>query len=167
MSKKYRLVKKNMKQDYLTLNYESLGLYKMDHDKWEQRKTNFLDECQLLRSASEWSIGLEDDVKERSIQNAYLEVIRNSKTHIYIENQFFISATGEPGVNNLVENQIAHELFKRIKKAIDKKEKFRVTVVMPLLPGMEGDVDQDTPMPLRLVMHWQYQTICRGGTSLL
>lgn len=54
----------------------------------------YRDELQLLRSASEWSIGLESGVTERSIQNAYLSMIKNAKKFIYIENQFFISATG-------------------------------------------------------------------------
>lgn len=37
---------------------------------------------------------------------------------------------------------------------------------MPLLPGMEGEIDEAPPMALRLVMHWQYQTINRGEKSL-
>lgn len=40
--------------------------------------------------------------------------------------------------------------------AIEKKEKFRVIVLMPLLPGMEGDIKNDPPMTLQLVIHWQY-----------
>ena len=46
---------------------------------------------QLLRSASMWSLGLEEGHEERSILRAYVESIFNSKEFIYIENQFFIS----------------------------------------------------------------------------
>lgn len=73
----------------------------------------------MLRSASEWSIGLEEGITERSIQNAYIDLIRNSENYIFIENQFFISATGDK--ESFVSNQIANEMVKRIKKAIDKK----------------------------------------------
>ena len=71
--KKYNLLKKNLNTDYLTLSYKCLGIMKNDPRKLEKTyKSDFADECQLLRSASEWSIGLENDFPERSIQNAYL-----------------------------------------------------------------------------------------------
>lgn len=46
--------------------------------------------CQALRSASNWSVGLDkkDDI---SILNAYYDLIDNAKHYILIENQFFIS----------------------------------------------------------------------------
>ena len=99
-----------------------------------------------MRSASEWSIGLEEGILERSIQNAYLDMIENSQHYIFIENQFFISATGDK--QSFVSNQIANALVDRIKRAINKKEKFKVIVFMPLLPGMVGDLNEKPPMPL-------------------
>ena len=42
------------------------------------------DYCQLCRSASPWSIGLEENTVERSIQNAYLDLISRAKHYIYI-----------------------------------------------------------------------------------
>lgn len=47
--------------------------------------------CQILRSASFWSAGIERN--ERSILQAYYDLIENSKHYIYIENQYFISKT--------------------------------------------------------------------------
>ncbi len=47
--------------------------------------------CQVLRSASLWSIGLSEDVVESSIHTAYIHLIEESQHCIYIENQFFIS----------------------------------------------------------------------------
>ena len=44
--------------------------------------------CQGLRSGSLWSIGLASEEPEHSIQNAYIELIKNSEHFIYIENQF-------------------------------------------------------------------------------
>jgi phosphatidylserine/phosphatidylglycerophosphate/cardiolipin synthase-like enzyme len=46
--------------------------------------------CQVLRSASNWSVGL-DKKDENSILKAYYDMIDNSKHYIFIENQFFIS----------------------------------------------------------------------------
>jgi phospholipase D1/2 len=38
---------------------------------------------------------------------------------------------------------------------------------MPLIPGMEGPLDEKCTLSLRLTMHWQYNTISRGENSLL
>jgi phospholipase D1/2 len=40
-----------------------------------------------------------------------------------------------------VENEIAEALVKRIKTAARLKEKFKVIVFLPLLPGFEGEID--------------------------
>ena len=120
--------------------------------------------CQLVRSASNWSLGLRNDLEESSIHFSYLEMILQAKHFIYIENQFFISnSAGE----KFVHNQIAEALISRIKKAALLKEKFRVVVFIPLLPGFEGDLLNSNSGILRIQMHWQYSTISRGGTSIL
>jgi phosphatidylserine/phosphatidylglycerophosphate/cardiolipin synthase-like enzyme len=46
--------------------------------------------CQILRSAAEWSVGLDRKI-ENSILKAYYDLIDNSKHYILIENQFFVS----------------------------------------------------------------------------
>ncbi len=51
--------------------------------------------CQVLRSASTWSMGFAEDVVECSIYTAYIHLIEESEHYIYIENQFFISRYGE------------------------------------------------------------------------
>lgn len=119
--------------------------------------------CQLLRSVAPWSMGLKPQTKENSIQMAYLEMIQNAKHFIYIENQFFISGSA----GDQVHNQISEVLIMRIKQAAANKEKFRVIVVLPLLPGFEGEIDTSTASILKIQLHWQYQTICRGGTSII
>lgn len=168
MSKKMGLLKKNMTQDTLVLSSQNLGLLKLNREMWRERKKTFNDHCQLLRSASEWSIGLEENFVERSIQNAYLDLIENAKSHIYIENQFFISSDSyEDPDECFVKNEITKAMFKRIKRAIDEKQKFKITIVMPLLPGQEGEVGENITLSLKLIMHWQYNTICRGSSSLL
>ena len=42
--------------------------------------------AQIVRSSADWSSGI---LLEHSIQNAYIEIIRNAKHFVYIENQFF------------------------------------------------------------------------------
>ena len=90
--------------------------------------------CQLVRSASLWSLGLRMRNQEESIHIAYLALITNARHHIYIENQFFISSLA----GKVVKNSIAECLVNRIKKAAEKRERFKVIVVMPLLPVSLG-----------------------------
>ncbi|KAJ2687951.1 hypothetical protein IWW39_002566 [Coemansia spiralis] len=117
---------------------------------------------QVLRSSAEWSMGI---AKESSIHTAYCEMIRDAKHFVYIENQFFISnARDDPGYT--IKNRIAEALVDRVKRAHRRGEKFRVVVLMPLMPAFEGDVNAAGAATLKLVMHWQYQAICRGDHSI-
>ncbi|RCH87877.1 Phospholipase D1, partial [Rhizopus azygosporus] len=116
---------------------------------------------QLLRSSSRWSSDIE---REHSIYNAYMECITHAKHFIYIENQFFISTTTE---DKLLRNKIAEALVSRIKRAHDKGEKFRVFIIMPLIPAFEGDLASSEAYSARNVMHFQYTTISRGGHSIM
>jgi hypothetical protein len=50
---------------------------------------SFTMSCQILRSATDWSVGL--NKTERSILESYYSLIDNAKHYIMIENQFFIS----------------------------------------------------------------------------
>lgn len=116
--------------------------------------------CQVLRSGGRWSLGL--DESEVSIHTGYLHLIDSADHFIYIENQFFISSTAGPPVRN----QIAQALVERIKVAADKDENFHVFVVLPLLPAFEGAVDDSSAAVLRVELHWEYATICRGVNSI-
>lgn len=119
--------------------------------------------CQILRSASSWSLGLGPYQTEKSIHMAYIQLIEQAKHYIYIENQFFISnLAGAP-----VENLIANAILLRIKQAFSKKEKFKVFVFLPLLPGFPGDIDRPSAAVLKIQLHWEYFTISRGGNSLI
>ncbi|XP_078494290.1 phospholipase D1 isoform X2 [Ciona intestinalis] len=116
---------------------------------------------QILRSSCEWSAGLSE--VDRSIQNAYISAIDNSQHFIYIENQFFISCLR----NAQVGNQICTTLVRRIIRAHKNKKAFRVYVVMPLLPGFEGDISKSgKSQAIRTVLHWQYKSINRGSASM-
>ena len=43
---------------------------------------------------------------------------------------------------------------------------FKIIVVMPLLPGFEGNIADPASTVLRIQVHHQYQAISRGGKSL-
>ncbi|KAK4519852.1 60S ribosomal protein L21A [Mucor velutinosus] len=126
-------------------------------------ESNFTGTCrvQLLRSSSRWSSDVE---REHSIYNAYMECIAHSKHYIYIENQFFISTTQD---DKLLRNKIAQALVERIRRAHGRGEKFRVYVVIPLVPAFEGDLASSEASSARTVMHFQYVTISRGGSSIV
>ena len=90
-------------------------------------KIGIKSEVQVLRSASEWSVGIKK--KENSIYQAYIKLIRESQHYIYIENQFFVSKPFDEDdrqncnrknrLSNKVENTIAYEIRKRIIKAYE------------------------------------------------
>ncbi|XP_022672848.1 phospholipase D2-like isoform X2 [Varroa destructor] len=118
-------------------------------------------EVQALRSASSWSVGIRE--REHSIEDAYVELIKNAKYYIYIENQFFISM--KPG--GMVYNRVADTLYERILKAYCANEKFRVYIVLPLLPAFEGEVGTPSGASIQAITHWNYASLCRGPNSLL
>ncbi|XP_062988054.1 phospholipase D1 [Elgaria multicarinata webbii] len=116
---------------------------------------------QVLRSAADWSAGIK--YHEESIHAAYVSVIENSKHYIYIENQFFISCADDKVVSNRIGDAIAH----RILKAHRQNKRYRVYVVIPLLPGFEGDISTGGGNALQAIMHFNYRTMCRGDNSIL
>ncbi|XP_050372117.1 phospholipase D zeta 1 isoform X2 [Argentina anserina] len=118
--------------------------------------------CQVIRSVSQWSAGTSQ--VEDSIHSAYCSLIDKAEHFIYIENQFFIS--GLSG-DEIIRNRVLEALFRRIMRAYNDKKCFRVIIVIPLVPGFQGGLDDAGAASVRAVMHWQYRTICRGHSSIL
>ncbi|XP_078734754.1 phospholipase D1-like [Lampetra fluviatilis] len=116
---------------------------------------------QVLRSASDWSVGIKKH--EESIHKAYVEAIRGSRHYIYIENQFFISCTD----NRIVWNGIGDAIVDKILEAHRDGRRFRVYVVVPLLPGFEGDISTGGGSAIQAVLHFNYRTLCRGKYSII
>ncbi|QRV81288.1 phospholipase [Ceratobasidium sp. AG-Ba] len=113
---------------------------------------------QVVRSVSDWSHGV---LTENSIQMAYRQLILEANHFIYIENQFFISNTGNYGP---VKNLIAQALVERIVSAAKSGQKFKVIVVIPEVPGFAGNINNETG--IKTIMAAQYRTINRGGHSI-
>eukprot|EP00268_Persea_americana_P049344 TRINITY_DN5288_c0_g1_i2.p1 TRINITY_DN5288_c0_g1~~TRINITY_DN5288_c0_g1_i2.p1 ORF type:complete len:1115 (-),score=199.02 TRINITY_DN5288_c0_g1_i2:178-3522(-) len=118
--------------------------------------------CQVLRSVGQWSAGTSRT--EDSIHNAYCSLIDKAEHFIYIENQFFIS--GLSG-DDTIRNRVLEALYRRIMRADKEKKCFRVIIVIPLLPGFQGGLDDGGAASVRAMIHWQYRTICRGPNSIL
>lgn len=117
--------------------------------------------AQIVRSSSDWSSGI---LAEHSIQNAYSEVIRNAQHYVYIENQFFITATGDhqSPVHNTVGRAIADACIRAGKEG----RKFRIIVLIPAIPGFAGDLRDDAATGTRAIMDYQYKSILRGEHSI-
>ncbi|XP_072530394.1 phospholipase D2 [Salminus brasiliensis] len=114
---------------------------------------------QVLRSVDRWSAG----TCECSILNAYLHTIENSQHYIYLENQFFISCADQKSVHNTIGDAIV----KRILRAHSEKKKYRVFVVVPLLPGFEGEIAEGGGRAIQAILHFTYRTMNRGECSIL
>ncbi|KAL5227220.1 hypothetical protein ABZP36_015485 [Zizania latifolia] len=118
--------------------------------------------CQVVRSVGPWSAGTTQI--EGSIHNSYFSLIEKAEHFVYIENQFFIS--GLSG-DDTIKNRVLEALYRRILRAEKDKSCFRVIIVIPLLPGFQGGIDDGGAASVRAIMHWQYRTICRGPNSIL
>uniref|UniRef100_A0A1D1XTW8 phospholipase D n=1 Tax=Anthurium amnicola TaxID=1678845 RepID=A0A1D1XTW8_9ARAE len=145
-------------------NDSSFSSFKFGSKKIDRHPYEGKCNVQIIRSSAKWSHGLEE--VERSIQNAYIEIIAKAKHFIYIENQFFITATKESN-DYPVKNLIGKAIVDRIVRAHKNNERFKIIVAMPLLPAFPADLDTTDAGTVRLVIHYQYQSICRGGHSIL
>ncbi|KAI8631907.1 phospholipase D/nuclease [Xylariaceae sp. FL1651] len=117
--------------------------------------------AQIVRSSADWSSGI---LTDHSIQNAYKEVIRNAQHYVYIENQFFITATGDQ--QSPIHNQIGRAIVEACVRAGKEGRKFRVIIVIPAVPGFAGDLRDDAATGTRAIMDYQYKSICRGEHSI-
>uniref|UniRef100_A0AAY4EKT8 Phospholipase n=1 Tax=Denticeps clupeoides TaxID=299321 RepID=A0AAY4EKT8_9TELE len=113
----------------------------------------------VLRSVDRWSSG----TCECSIMNAYIHTIETSQHYIYLENQFFISCADKKNVHNTIGDAIVN----RILRAHRSESKYRVFVVVPLLPGFEGDITQGGGNAMQAILHFTYRTMNRGEFSIL
>ncbi|KAK1544274.1 hypothetical protein CPAR01_04907 [Colletotrichum paranaense] len=117
---------------------------------------------QLTRSCTEWSAG---HPTEHSIANAYMHAITNAQHYVYMENQFFITATSKE--QHPVTNKIGRAIVDRIIRAHQNGEDFKVVVAMPAVPAFAGDLKADDALGTRAIMEFQYNSISRGGHSII
>ncbi|KAE8448120.1 hypothetical protein EG329_009885 [Mollisiaceae sp. DMI_Dod_QoI] len=119
-------------------------------------------EVQILRSASDWSLGLTET--EHSIMTAYCKMIEESEHFVYIENQFFITSCETMNVK--IANKIGDAIVERAVRAFQNNESWRCVVLIPLMPGFQNTVDEPEGTSVRLIMQCQFRSICRGEGSI-
>ncbi|KAG8075363.1 hypothetical protein GUJ93_ZPchr0006g44270 [Zizania palustris] len=102
----------------------------------------------------------ENNVIDRSIQDAYIHAIRRAKNFIYIENQYFIGSSfgWRPDGINPEDVEAVHliprELSLKIVSKIEAGERFAVYVVVPMWP--EGNPHNET---MQAILDWQRRTM--------
>lgn len=133
-----------------------------EQEQEREPKPNLGAHIQLTRSCCPWSSG---HAVEHSIANAYIEAISKARHFVYIENQFFITATSDQ--QRPVENKIGAAIVDRIYRAWQEKSNFHVIVVMPAVPAFAGDLKSDGALGTRAIMEYQYNSISRGGHSII
>ena len=99
------------------------------------------------------------------IANAYIQTIKESQHFVYMENQFFITATGDQ--QKPVENLIGAAIVERIIRAAKNGEAYQMIINIPSVPGFAGDLQADDSLGTRAIMEFQYDSINRGGHSIM
>lgn len=117
--------------------------------------------AQIVRSSADWSSGI---LTDRSIQNAYIEIISKAQHFVYIENQFFITATGDQQAP--IRNTVGRAIVDAIVRADKEGRNFRVIILIPAVPGFAGDLRDNAAAGTRAIMDYQYKSICRGEHSI-
>ncbi|KAL1589914.1 hypothetical protein WHR41_01104 [Cladosporium halotolerans] len=117
--------------------------------------------CQIVRSCTQWSHGVP---LEHSIADAYIDVIKRSEHFVYMENQFFITATDER--QKPIRNRIGAAIVERILRAARNGEAWHMIINIPAVPGFAGDLKSDDALSTRAIMEFQYNSINRGGYSI-
>lgn len=108
-------------------------------------------QIQLMRSCTKWSHGV---ALEHSIANAYIQTIRDSKHFVYMENQFFITATCDE--QKPVQNRIGAAIVERIVRAAQNGEAYQMIINIPAIPGFAGDLKAEDSLGTRAIMEFQY-----------
>ena len=92
-------------------------------------------------------------------------MIHDSQHFVYIENQFFITATSD--AQHPVRNKIGGAIVERVVRAWQNGEVYKVIICMPSVPAFAGDLHADDSLGTRAIMQYQYASICRGGHSIM
>ena len=144
-----------------SMHREALIPFLIPHNSTTVETVNGSSTVQVLRHASEWSHGLRNT--ERSIYTTMIDLVEQSRKYVYVENQFFISQTGD-SPDSIVRNSFARALVKRILRAHEEGTKFKVIMTLPLIPAFEAASSE--PATVRLIMQAQYSSLCRGKLSI-
>ncbi|KAG2246395.1 hypothetical protein Bca4012_090633 [Brassica carinata] len=142
-------------------------MFQEDHDVWNVQlfrsidggaAAGFPDSPEVAAEAG--LVSGKDNVIDRSIQDAYIHAIRRAKDFIYIENQYFLGSSFAWAADGITPEDInalhliPKELSLKIVDKIEKGEKFRVYVVVPMWP--EGIPESAS---VQAILDWQRRTL--------
>ena len=111
-----------------------------------------------------WSFELETGRTEDSIYKSYQHLISTAEKYIFIENQFFV--TSSDNESSRVQNQIGRFLGERVARACRDNEEFKIYIVIPCVPGMNGRLEKNTAAGQEVILHLTYESISRGEHSI-
>jgi phospholipase D1/2 len=143
--------RRRMKERIYGLNRPEEESYEEEQEYGRQAEPQHGVRIQVCRSCSKWSHGI--DETENSICQAYISIIAAAQHFVYIENQFFITATDEK--QNPILNRIGRAIVDRIIRAARNNEKFRIVVCIPAIPGFAGDLKKEDSLGTRAIMEFQ------------
>ncbi|KAJ0238515.1 Phospholipase D alpha 1 [Hirschfeldia incana] len=142
-------------------------MFQEDHDVWNVQLFRSIDGGAAAGFPESPEVAAEaglvsgkDNVIDRSIQDAYIHAIRRAKDFIYIENQYFLGSSFAWAADGITPEEInalhliPKELSLKIVDKIEKGEKFRVYVVVPMWP--EGIPESAS---VQAILDWQRRTL--------
>ena len=93
---------------------------------------------------------------DNSIERAYINLIRNAESYIYIENQYFLGSAYAwlQDRTTLSQHIIPMEITQKIISKIQYGEQFKVYICIPMYP--EGDPTSDASQE---ILYWQFCTM--------
>ena len=93
---------------------------------------------------------------DNSIERAYINLIRNAESYIYIENQYFLGSAYAwlKDRDTLSQHIIPMEITQKIISKISCGEEFKVYICIPMYP--EGDPTSDASQE---ILYWQFCTM--------
>ena len=93
---------------------------------------------------------------EDSIMKQYVNIIRNAKSFVYIENQYFLGSAFAWLADQeiLSHHTIPIEIVEKIIRMMEEGNPFHVYITIPMYP--EGD---PTSTPSQEIIRWQYRTM--------
>ncbi|KAF2549171.1 hypothetical protein F2Q70_00023341 [Brassica cretica] len=142
-------------------------MFQEDHDVWNVQLFRSIDGGAAAgfpespeAAAEAGLVSGKDNIIDRSIQDAYIHAIRRAKDFIYIENQYFLGSSFAWAADGITPEDInalhliPKELSLKIVSKIEKGEKFRVYVVVPMWP--EGLPESAS---VQAILDWQRRTM--------
>ena len=99
-------------------------------------------------------------ITPRKIKKFYIKFIFSANIQNNELLEIFLSTNGR------VQNQIGQFLAKRIVQAYTQNEDFRIYVVIPCVPGMNGRLEENTAAGQEVILHLTYESILRNDNSI-